>query len=235
MSNTDSVKTGNYRNESMSVDTDKVVDRCMKGLSPFVRTFGKEDRIRLIEFLESKGFLCLEDNGHSRSDTVESKLPLTIDLNRKTISRMGNVTCAAAAASQKIIINSALFYELYEEWENHETEREAVNLISRSGSLMDAYYKDYNLHCHDREWFDNAERVLPYMVHEKDRKKREEFRAFLEAEGFKLLTWNPDFAGVLVNMEFRNFGLIYLPCKHACVNDRNYTIQEFMDEVYNRP
>ena len=56
MSNTDSVKAGNCRNESMSVDTDKVVDRCVKGFPPFVRTFGKEDRIRLIEFLESKGF-----------------------------------------------------------------------------------------------------------------------------------------------------------------------------------
>ena len=229
------VKRENNRNESMSVDTDKIVDKCMKGFPLYVRSLDKKDRIRLIEFLESKGFLCLEENARSRSDIVESELPLTIDLNRKTISRMGNVTCAAAAASQKIIINSTLFYELYKEWENLETEREAVNLISRSGSLMDAYYKDYNLHCHDREWFDNAKRVLPYMVLEKDRKKREKFRAFLEAEGFKLLTWNPDFAGVLVNMEFRNFGLIYLPCKHACVNDRNYTIQEFMDEVYNRP
>ena len=200
MNNTNPIKTKNYRNKSMSVDTDKVFDRCMKGLPTYVRSFDEEDRIRLIEFLESKRFLCIEDNGRSRADIVESKLPLIIDLNGKTISCMGNVTCAAAAASQKIIINSALFYELYKEWENLETEREAVNLISRSGSLMDAYYKDYNLHCHDREWFDNAERVLPYMVLEKDRKKREEFRAFLEAEGFKLLTWNPDFAGVLVNM-----------------------------------
>ena len=97
---------------------------------------------------------------------------------------------------------------------------------------MDAYYKDYNLHCHDKDWPGNAERVLPYMVLERNRGKREEFRAFLETEGFKLLTWNPDFSGVLVNMEFRNFGLIYLPCKHACVNDRNYSIQEFLDEVY---
>ena len=41
MSNINPVKRENNRNESMSVDTDKIVDRCMKGLSPFVRTFGK--------------------------------------------------------------------------------------------------------------------------------------------------------------------------------------------------
>lgn len=226
------IYTMEYPNGIMRADTDKVFNRCIKGFPPYVRTFDKEDRIKLIKFLESRGFWCIENDTQCRTDIVESGLPLTINLNEKTISCMGNVTCAAAAASQKIIINSALFHELYREWENLETEREAVNLIRMSGSLMDVYYKDYSLHCHDKEWLGNKERVLPYMVLERDRVKREGFRAFLEAEGFKLLTWNPDFAGVLVNMEFRNFGLIYLPCKHACVNDRNYSIQEFMDEVY---
>lgn len=145
---------------------------------------------------------------------------------------MGNVTCAAAAISQNIMMNTALFYELYKEWEDLRTEREAVNQINRSEKLKDVYYKDHSLHCHDKEWLDNAERVLPYMVLEKDRKKREEFRTFLEAEGFKLLTWNPDFTGVLVNMEFRNLGMIYLPTKFPCVDGRVYSIQEFMDEVY---
>lgn len=224
--------TVKYPNGSMYVDTDLVFDRCIKGFPPYVRTFDKEDRIKLIEFLESRGFWCIEDNIRCRTDIVESVLPLVINLNEKNISCMGNTTCAAAAASQKIIINSALFYELYTEWENLRTEREAINQIRRSESLKDVYYKDYSLHCHDKEWLDNAERVLPYMILEKDRKKREEFRAFLEAEGFKLLTWNPDFAGVLVNMEFRNLGMIYLPIKFPCVDGRDYTIQEFKDEVY---
>ena len=222
-------------NGNMYVDTDKVYDRCMNGDPLYVRIFNKEERIELIDFLESKGFWCIENDVHCRTNTVESVYPLIIVMSEKTISCMGNITCAAAAISQNIMMNTALFYELYKEWDNLRTEREAINLISRTGSLMDAYYKNYSLRCRNKEYIDNAERVLPYMVLEKDRKKREAFRAFLETEGFTLLTWNSDFAGVLVNMEFRNFGLIYLPCKHGCVNNRNYSIQEFLDEVYYAP
>lgn len=217
---------------SMYVDTDIVFDRCMNGDPLYVRIFNEEERIKLIEFLESNGFWCIENNAHSRTNTVGSVFPLIIVMSEKTISCMGNVTCAAAAISQKIMMNTALFYELYKEWEDLRTEREAVNLINRGERLKDVYYKDYSLHCHDKEWLDNAERVLPYMVLETDRTKREEFRTFLEAEGFKLLTWNPDFTGVLVNMEFRNFGLIYLPVKFPCVDGRGYSIQKFKDEVY---
>ena len=88
------------------------------GATPYVRPYTKEDRIKFIEFLESKGFMCIEDNGHCRASIVESELPLMIDINEKTISCMGNVTCAAAAASQKIIMGPELFYKLYSKWKD---------------------------------------------------------------------------------------------------------------------
>lgn len=58
-------------NGSMCVDTDKVFDRCVNGDSLYVRIFNKGERIKLIEFLESKGFWCIENSANCRKNTVE--------------------------------------------------------------------------------------------------------------------------------------------------------------------
>ena len=73
----------------------------------------EEDRVKLIEYLESEGFSCVEDHTYSRKDTIASRLPLVIDLDQKKIYRMGNVTTAAAAASTGIIMTDRDFYLLY--------------------------------------------------------------------------------------------------------------------------
>lgn len=74
-------------------------------------------------------------------------------------------------------------------------------------------------------------KYTPYMVLIRDFEEREAFRELLEERGFKLVTWNRYYPGVLVNMELKRFGLIYRPCKHSCVDDRNYTVKEFLIEV----
>lgn len=96
--------------------------------------------------------------------------------------------------------------------------------------LMGLYYKDYNSNCCDSWW--KTKRVLPYMVFERNPEERERFRAFLKREGFKEITWNDSYLGILVNMEFHNFGLVNRPVKFARINDCDYSIQEFTDEVY---
>lgn len=98
--------------------------------------------------------------------------------------------------------------------------------------LMNLYYKDYTSNCNSLEWLNRRERILPYMVFERSPEEREKFRVFLKKEGFLEVTWNGSYLGILVNMEFRNFGLVNRPVKFARVNDRNYSIQEFIDEVY---
>ena len=98
--------------------------------------------------------------------------------------------------------------------------------------LMELYYEDYISNYCNSWW--KARRVLPYMVFERSSEKRERFRAFLKDEGFKQVTWNDSYLGILVNMEFRNFGLVNRPVKFARVNDRDYSIQEFIDEVYKK-
>ena len=79
----------------------------------FIKCNLKEDRIKLIEFLEIEGFHCVENRSYSREKAIESRLPLVVDPNRKSISYMGNVTCAAAAAQSGVIISDRDFYILY--------------------------------------------------------------------------------------------------------------------------
>ena len=81
----------------------------MKEKSYCVRTFSYEDRARLVEFLETEGFSCDAD----RQDVLDSVLPLVIDMKKKRFFRIGNVTCAAAAASGGCIINDKEFYSRF--------------------------------------------------------------------------------------------------------------------------
>ena len=101
------------KHASNSVDANIVIKR-FKGRSVFVRSFDRESRLELLDFLESEGFTYLVDNVQNRDDIRSSGLPLSINLAKKEISRMGNVTCAAAACSSKMVISEAEFYILYE-------------------------------------------------------------------------------------------------------------------------
>ena len=93
------IYTTNYKDSKMRVDTDKIA-RCFFTNGPLsVRTYAHEDRCNLVEYLENEGFHCIEDSSYTREETIESIFPLVIELKPKTIGRMGNVTCTAAAAS----------------------------------------------------------------------------------------------------------------------------------------
>ena len=82
----------------------------MKEESYCVRTYNYEDRVKLIEFLESNGFSYDEDRVIDRQDVLDSTLPLIINLKKKRFFRVGNVTCAAAMASSGCIISDKEFY-----------------------------------------------------------------------------------------------------------------------------
>ena len=92
----------------------------------------------------------------------------------------------------------------------------------------DMYYENY----HDENCPDQEE-VLPYMVLIHDHSKREKFKSFLESDGFSCMDWNDQYPGVLVNTRFKRFRLIHRPCRFPCVKSHDYTINEFMDKIYN--
>ena len=97
--------------------------------------------------------------------------------------------------------------------------------------LLEVYYKNYKKNANGAYW--EEPKSLPYGVISKDPEIRESFYKFLKSEGFKCVTWNDSYPLILVNLEFKRFGLIYRAAKHSCVDSRIYTIQEFLDEVYN--
>ena len=99
--------------------------------------------------------------------------------------------------------------------------------------LMELYYEHYVQNCCGRYW--EEQKSIPYMVLFDDGEKMMKFRDFLLSEGFRAVTGMSGYpGGVLVNMELRRFGQIFYACKYSCVNDRNYTPEEFMNEVYNK-
>ena len=72
----------------------------------------KEEREKLINILESKAFKIVDI---TKEEILSSNLPITVDLENKEISQMGNVTCAAAAASSKGLQTVEEFMKLLEE------------------------------------------------------------------------------------------------------------------------
>lgn len=79
----------------------------------FVRENDKEIREKLIKTLENDGYIKDEKKSLSRDDIIDSDLPIIINTLNKTYDRMGNVTCAAAAAGSGHIITVEEFYERY--------------------------------------------------------------------------------------------------------------------------
>lgn len=96
--------------------------------------------------------------------------------------------------------------------------------------LMEVYYEHYLER--SKGGYQDEEISIPYGVRITDFELREGFYAFLKSEGFRCVNWNSTYPVVLVNMELGRFGLNYLPCKHKCVDDRLYTMKEFLAEVY---
>lgn len=79
----------------------------------FVRENDRGVREQLIKTLENDGYIMDEKIALSREDIIDSNLPIIVNTLDKTYSRMGNVTCAAAAAGSGHIITVEEFYDRY--------------------------------------------------------------------------------------------------------------------------
>lgn len=89
-------------------------------------------------------------------------------------------------------------------------------------SLLEVYYEHYA-----NGKGDDGRRVLPYMVNCLNDGEAKRLFDLLKSSGYQCVAWNVGFH-VLVNTEFRRFGMIHYPCKHSCVDDRIYTLEEFL-------
>lgn len=96
--------------------------------------------------------------------------------------------------------------------------------------LFEVYYKVYELNRNGA--YKEGPKSIPYAVRDTDSEKRKAFCDLLVSEGFECVSWNDSYPVILVNLEFKRFGLVYRAACHECVGQRLYTIQEFFDEVY---
>ena len=85
----------------------------MKG-SYYVKTRGKKARKYFIEFLEKNGFVLAADSVFPREDILDSKLPVSVDLDSMEYDRLGNITCAAAASTIGAVFTVKEFMDFYE-------------------------------------------------------------------------------------------------------------------------
>lgn len=80
----------------------------------YVDVRGREKRIDFVVFLEKNGFICDVSVTTNRESTIESRFPITVDVEHKKYGHMGNTTCAAAAVSARKIMTVDDFHMFYE-------------------------------------------------------------------------------------------------------------------------
>ena len=90
------------------IDTDKVAGRYLEGRPLYVQPVDEEERASIVAFLTENGFTW-----ETEESIPDSRFPLIVSLKDKTVSLMGNVTCAAAAAGSGIVIGVREFCLLY--------------------------------------------------------------------------------------------------------------------------
>ncbi len=81
------------------IDTDKVAGRYLDGKPLYVQPLHEEERAVTAAFLAENGFAS-----ETGKEIPDSRFPLIVSLKDRTVSVMGNVTCAAAAAGSGIVI-----------------------------------------------------------------------------------------------------------------------------------
>lgn len=74
----------------------------------------KEPEVRRVvaELLEAYGFEA--EPSIPRDNVLRTFLPLTVDTEKKVYSCAGNVTCAAAAATKRVVMDLEEFLTIYE-------------------------------------------------------------------------------------------------------------------------
>lgn len=97
--------------------------------------------------------------------------------------------------------------------------------------LMEVYYKHYYENCNDKYW-GMEEKSIPYMVLFPTIDEMHEFINELKQDDIQCVASNHSYKALLVNLELKRCGVIHSACKHSCINDRNYTPEEFIEEVY---
>ena len=71
----------------------------------YVRTHDRQEREFLVKMLRNNGYSIEKDSRNlTEQDILEDILPFRVNMVSKEYGIMGNITCAAAAASSKVLM-----------------------------------------------------------------------------------------------------------------------------------
>ena len=79
----------------------------------FVGAKGREERQKLIIFLEDNGFRLDADECRSKEEILDDFLPIIVNVEEKNYRMIGNVTCAAAAVQGGGVKTAEEFYKQF--------------------------------------------------------------------------------------------------------------------------
>lgn len=97
--------------------------------------------------------------------------------------------------------------------------------------IMELYYEHYAQNCKDRYW-EMEEKSLPYMIGFPSVPEMFEFIEELKKDGLVSVGTNRSYRHLLVNLELKRYGVIYRACGHSRIGNRDYTVEEFKEEIY---
>lgn len=97
--------------------------------------------------------------------------------------------------------------------------------------LMEVYYRKYGESCTEKNE-EMEEKSIPYMVLFPSAKEMHDFMEMLKKDGLQCVASNDTYKGLLVNLDLKRYGVIHRACKFTCVENRDYTPEEFKKEVY---
>ena len=76
---------------------------------------GADARSLLVDELEKEGFVYSREEIRSKREVIEGKFPITVVMKDRSFFMMGNVMCAAAAASAGALVSVDEFWSFYKE------------------------------------------------------------------------------------------------------------------------
>lgn len=97
--------------------------------------------------------------------------------------------------------------------------------------LLEVYYEHYYENCNDKYW-EMEEKSTPYMVLFPTVDEMLSFIDEIRQDGIRCVCKNTSYRALLVNLELKRCAVIMRACKHSCVDDRNFTPEEFRTEIY---
>ena len=97
--------------------------------------------------------------------------------------------------------------------------------------LMEVYYEHYKENCRGRYW--EEPKSLPYAVQIRSEDERRAFGAILDSDGLRCCNGIMGCNVLLINLDLLRWANIEKACHHSCLENRVFTKQEFLWEVYD--